>query len=185
MAEPEALSRVEIVPYDPQWPYAYAEEYSKLISIGGSSIVVLEHIGSTSVPGLAAKPIIDMMAAVMALEIGYELAARLEEHGYRLIETGMRDRLFLRKHSAIDCGAFQLHIVEYHTWGERHERLMRDYLLELSDAVAAYAAIKIKLACDYAEDSLAYTRAKTAFIQELVDKACAERGLSPVRVWND
>jgi GrpB-like predicted nucleotidyltransferase (UPF0157 family) len=62
---------------------------------------------------------------------------------------------------------------------------MRDYLLGHSNAVAAYAAIKIKLACDYAEAPLAYTRAKTAFIQELVDKACAERGLSPIDVWND
>jgi len=185
MADPEAISRVAIVPYDPQWPYAYAGEHLKLISLGGSSIVALEHIGSTSIPGLAAKPIIDMMAAVMAPEISYELAARLEEHGYRLVETDMRDRLFLRKHSPIDCSAFHLHIVHYNTWGERHERLMRDYLLEHSDAVAAYAAIKIKLACDHAEDSLAYTRAKTAFIQELVDKACAERGLLPIRVWID
>jgi GrpB-like predicted nucleotidyltransferase (UPF0157 family) len=126
-----------------------------------------------------------MMAAVTALEIGYELAAGLEEHDYRLIETGMRDRLFLRKHSPIDCSVFHLHVVEYGTSDERHERLMRDYLLRHSDAVAAYAAIKMKLACDYAEDSLAYTRAKTAFIQELVDKAGAERGLSPIRVWND
>jgi GrpB-like predicted nucleotidyltransferase (UPF0157 family) len=126
-----------------------------------------------------------MMAGVIALEIVYELAARLEEHGYRLVETDMRDRLFLRKHSPIDCSAFHLHIVEYNTWGERHERLMRDYLLVHSNAVPAYAAIKIKLASDYAEDSLAYTRAKTAFIQELVDKACEERALSPIRVWND
>jgi GrpB-like predicted nucleotidyltransferase (UPF0157 family) len=164
-------------------PYAAAR--STLISIGGSSIVALEHIGSTSVPGLAAKPIIDMMAAVMAPEISYELTARLEGHGYRLVETDMHNRLFLHKRSPIDCNAFNLHIVEKNTWGERHERLMRDYLLGHSNAVAAYAAIKIKLACDYAEAPLAYTRAKTAFIQELVDKACAERGLSPIDVWND
>ncbi len=66
---------------------------------------------------------------------------------------------------------------------ERHERLMRDYLLADSDAVAAYAALKIELA-RYAEDSLAYTKA-TVFVQKLVDKARTERGLSPVNVWND
>jgi len=62
---------------------------------------------------------------------------------------------------------------------------MRDYLRVHSDAFAAYAAIKNQLARDFAEDSIAYTKAKTAFIQELVDKARVERGLSPVAVWND
>ena len=183
MSETEALPLVEIVPYDPRWPYAYAAEHAELIAIGGSAIVELEHIGSTSVPGLSAKPIIDMMAAVTDLEIGHALVERLEGHGYRLIKTGMPNRLFLRRPSAVDCSAFQLHIVEQSTWDERNERLMRDYLLVHSEAVAAYAAIKIQLARDYAEDSLAYTKAKTAFIQKVVDKARAERGLSPVDVW--
>ena len=112
MSETEALPRVEIVPYDPRWPYAYAAERAELVSIGGSAIIALEHIGSTSVPGLSAKPIIDMMAAVIDLEIGHVLAARFEGNGYRLIETGMRNRLFLRRPFAVDCGAFHLHIVE-------------------------------------------------------------------------
>ena len=101
MSKTEALPRVEVVPYDPRWPHAYAAECAELISIGGSAIVELEHIGSTSVPGLAAKPIIDMMAAVTDLEIGHLLAARLEGRGYRLIETGMRNRLFLRLRSRL------------------------------------------------------------------------------------
>src|SRR5262249_17236928 len=105
-------------------------------------------------------------------------------HGYRLIETGMQNRLYLRRPSAVDdCTAFHFHIVEQCTWDERHERLMRDYLLAHSDAVAAYAALKIELA-RYAEDSLAYTKAKTSFIQKLVDKARTELGLSPVSAWN-
>ena len=132
MAEPQALSRVEIVPYDPQWSYAYAAEHLRLVSIGGSSIVALEHIGSTSVPGLAAKPIIDMMAAVMAMEFGYKLAERLEEHGYRLIETGMRDRLFLRKHSRIDRSVFHLHIVEYGTGASAMSGLCAIISLDIS-----------------------------------------------------
>jgi GrpB-like predicted nucleotidyltransferase (UPF0157 family) len=75
--------------------------------------------------------------------------------------------------------AFHLEVVvEQSTWHERHERLMRDYLREHSDALAAYAAIKNQLARDYAEAFLAYPKAKTAFIQELVDKARVERGLS-------
>jgi len=176
---------ITVEEYDPLWAEQFETLRSRIAPALGGLAAAIEHVGSTAVAGLAAKPIIDMMAAVMTPEIGYELAARLEERAYRLIETDMRRRLLLRKHSPIDCCAFHLHIVEYDTWRERHERLMRDYLLRHSDAAAAYAAIKIKLSCDYAEDPLAYTRAKTAFIQELVDKACAERGLSSVRVWND
>src|SRR5215475_9190717 len=139
MCEAKALPRVEIVPYNPQWPSAYAAERADILSIGAPAIVELEHIGSTSVPGLSAKPIIDMMAAVTDLEIGQVLAAQLEEHRYRLIEAGMQNRLFLCRPSAVDdCTAFHLHIVEQCTWGERHERLMRDYLFAHSDAVAAY-----------------------------------------------
>ena len=155
MSETEALPRVEIVPYDTRWPSAYAAERADIISICGPAIVELEQIGSTSVPGLSAKPIIDMMAAVTDFEIGHVLAARLRGHGYRLIETGMQNRLFLRRPIAVDdCAAFHLHIVEQCTWDEHHERLMRDYLLAHSDAVAAYAALKIELARCYAEDSL-------------------------------
>src|SRR5258708_32470487 len=55
MCEAEALPRVEIVPYDPQWPSAYAAERANIIAIGGSAIGELEHIGSTSVPGLSAR----------------------------------------------------------------------------------------------------------------------------------
>ena len=73
MSETEALPRVEIVPYDTRWPSAYAAERADIISICGPAIVELEQIGSTSVPGLSAKPIIDMMAAVTDFEIGHVL----------------------------------------------------------------------------------------------------------------
>jgi GrpB-like predicted nucleotidyltransferase (UPF0157 family) len=79
--------------------------------------------------------------------------------------------------------AFQLHIVERGTWDERHERLMRDYLLAQPHAAAAYSDLKIRLAREYAMDSLGYTKAKTAFIQDLVDKARAQLDLPSVNVW--
>ena len=94
MPETEALSHVEIAPYDPAWPTRYAAEREMLLSPGGTSILELEHIGSTAVPGLRAKPIIDMMAATPSLEALSALVLRLEAHGYQLIETGMDDRLF-------------------------------------------------------------------------------------------
>jgi GrpB-like predicted nucleotidyltransferase (UPF0157 family) len=99
MAETEALSRVEVVPCDSVWPERYVAERAHLIRAAGDLILELEHIGSTAVPGLRSKPIIDMMAAVRDLRQGQDLAQLLSGLGYELIETGMRNRLFLRRRS--------------------------------------------------------------------------------------
>lgn len=80
---------------------------------------------------------------------------------------------------------FHLHIVELSTWDERNERLMRDYLFEHPQEVKAYGELKDELANTYAEDSLAYTKAKTRFIQNIVDKARDKLGLPRIDVWKD
>ncbi|WP_293680870.1 GrpB family protein [uncultured Phenylobacterium sp.] len=185
MLDIEALGRVDVVPYDPAWRSAYAEERSAIMGVGGSAVLELEHIGSTAVPGLWAKPIIDMMAAAADLGAALALASRLAARGYQLIETGMTDRLFLRRRAEDGGQIYQLHIVERSAWDERKERLMRDHLLQHPDAVAAYSALKVRLASQYAEESLAYTKAKTAFIQGLVDKARADLGLASIDVWTE
>ena len=185
VTETEALSRVEVVPYDCVWPQRYIAERAHLVRAAGGLILELEHIGSTAVPGLRSKPIIDMMAAVRDLRQGQDLAQLLSALGYELIETGMRNRLFLRRRSESQGQAYQLHIVELSTWEQRKERLMRDCLLAHPDAATAYGELKKRLAEEHTENSLAYTRAKTAFIQDLVDKARAELGLPSIDVWAD
>jgi GrpB-like predicted nucleotidyltransferase (UPF0157 family) len=115
-------------------------------------------------------------------EASERLLPALEGLGYRLIDAGMRNRLFLRRRDEGTGQAFHLHIVELATWDERKERLMRDYLLEHPEAVKAYGDLKDRLAATYANDSLAYTEAKTAFIQDIVDKARDARGLPRVDV---
>ena len=137
MAETEALSRVGVVPYDSAWSERYAAERAHLVSAAGDLILELEHIGSTAVPGLRSKPIIDMMAAVRVLRQGQDLAQLLSVLGYELIATGMRNRLFLRLRSESQEQAYQLHIVELSTWEQRKERLMRDYLLAHPEAAAS------------------------------------------------
>jgi GrpB-like predicted nucleotidyltransferase (UPF0157 family) len=172
---------VEVVAYDPSWPDIYAAE-REVILAATSQFIVLEHVGSTAVPGQVAKPVIDMMAAVKQLsEVRIGLLTAL---GYHLIEAGMRERLFFRKYAS-SGQVFHLHIVEHHTWAERNERLMRDYLLARPEAVQAYGELKSQLALQYPEDSVAYTEAKTEFIQGLIDKARTALGLPLVNVWED
>ena len=185
MDDREAIERVEIVDYDPLWPSHFAMERDILANNITPPFIDHEHIGSTSVPNQRAKPIIDMMASVGTLSDADTIVPQLARLGYVLIETGMKNRLFLRKPASKSHPSFQLHIVAKSTWEDRKERLMRDYLREHPDAVAAYGQLKERLAAEFSEDSLAYTRAKTAFIQGLVDRACDARGLPRIDVWTD
>src|SRR5260370_26137792 len=99
-----------MVRYDARWAKRVADERARITAIAGSAILELEHVGSTAVPGLWAKPIIDLMAAVATLNEGWVLVEKLADLGYHLIQTGMTHRLFFRRHA--DGGlAVQLHIV--------------------------------------------------------------------------
>jgi GrpB-like predicted nucleotidyltransferase (UPF0157 family) len=162
---------IVVVPYDPAWPAAAAAECAALASL----FPRIEHFGSTAVPGLAAKPVIDLMACVSELD-GVDPG-----RGYRLIEIGMRERLFFRRDGD---PAFHLHVVTEAAWDGQNERMLRDHLAAHPDDARRYAELKLRLAAD-GLDGDAYTRAKTELIQELTDRARAARGLPSVPVWEE
>jgi GrpB-like predicted nucleotidyltransferase (UPF0157 family) len=179
----QPADHVEIVDYDPRWPEAYREEHDRLQKATGNIFEKFEHIGSTAVPGLAAKPIIDMMAAVAELAAANDLLPVLGDLGYQVIETGMRNRLFLRKYGEVT--RYHLHIVETATWDDRKERHLRDYLIANPGEAEAYRALKTRLAGEFRDDSLAYTKAKTGFIQRATDAIRDAKGLPRIDVWED
>lgn len=174
---------VLVVPYKPNWPDLYAAERARIAAGCPPYFVAFEHIGSTAVPGLKAKPVIDMMAAIPSLLESAPLVEALDALEYKVFETGMRNRLFLRRYT-LQQGRFHLHIVEHVTWDERKERHMRDYLLEHPEAARAYGELKDHLARLHAEDLLAYTKAKTAFVQGVIDRVRNARGLPRID-WED
>ena len=174
---------IQIVAYDPCWPQIYLAEREKVLAAVGARFVALEHVGSTAVPGLSAKAIIDMMAAVSDLQDGVDCLEQLAALGYEKIETGMQAHLFLRKIDPEQGCSFHLHIVDSASWPERNERLLRDYLLAHPTDAQAYGQIKQRLALEYAQDGLSYTKAKTSFIQSVMDRARDERGLQRINVW--
>jgi len=143
--------------------------------------VAVEHIGSTAVPGLPAKPVIDLMAAAAYLdEVNVEALAVL---GYRIQEHDMPERLLYRRED-YDSTAYHLHVVSAESWPTRNERLLRDHLLSHPADRDRYAARKRELMDEFGP-GLAYTRGKTALIQELTDAARAERGWKSVPVWEE
>ena len=180
----QSTNALEIVDHDRQWADAYESERTRLVNAVGNAFVHFEHIGSTAIHGLAAKPIIDMMVAVSDLTKAMDLVPLMESIGYRVTETGMRDRLFLQRKTAGRLG-YNLHIVESTTWQDRKERHLRDYLIANPGEAAAYGALKARLAKEYGGDGLAYTKAKTAFIQRATDALRDQKGLPRIDVWED
>jgi GrpB-like predicted nucleotidyltransferase (UPF0157 family) len=175
---------VTIVDHDPAWPQRFAEQRDAILAVDDGWILEIEHFGSTSVPGLAAKPVIDIVVAVTSVDAdGAALAEAVRPLGYLPLDAGMPGRLLLTRD--VDGVRTQhLHIQSLERWELMPERLFRDWLLAHPEDRDRYAALKRELATRDV-DGDTYTRAKTALIQEVVDAARAARGRPSVSVWEE
>lgn len=171
---------MEIADPDPLWPALYEAEAARLRPALGPALRALEHIGSTAVPGLAAKPILDVMAALDSLAEAEIRLPALAALGYALRPTDMTDRLLLHRPGR---PSVNLHVVTLASWPHRKERRFRDRLCAMPSEAAAYAALKRDIAARHGEDIKAYTRAKTALIQEIMDRDADESGRPREDVW--
>jgi len=165
-----------VVDYDPQWPILYEEEKDRILGLIGRLVVAIEHIGSTAVPGLGAKPIIDIMVAVHRLADAEECVEPLRSIGYEYVpeyNDVIPERRYFHKGPA-EARTHHLHVVELASdFWERH-LLFRDFLRTHPEEAEQYYDLKKELAAHYRLDREAYTEAKTAFIESVVDKARTE-----------
>ncbi|WP_190820076.1 GrpB family protein [Saccharopolyspora pogona] len=176
---------IVIAEYDASWPEQGAQASAELIDALPGLFLNVEHVGSTSVPGLAAKPVIDLMASVTRLDdVTADQEAVLERLGYRPQETGMTERLFYYRNTDVGSRSHHLHIVTADTWGSRNERLFRDHLRMHPEVAAEYGELKRRVAAEE-DNGLAYTKRKTELIQRAVDHERAARGLPLVPVWEE
>lgn len=172
------MDEIALVPYDPAWPRRFREEAALLRQLlPGDLITRLEHFGSTAVPGLDAKPIIDMLMGTPSLEYAIrEAVPLLEDIGYSFWQDNpAKDRLFLVKGlpPSAPQRTHHLHIVEPDSvlW-ERVNFVA--YLRAHPEETARYAALKHDLAARFATDREAYTAAKTDYMREVMDKVRRE-----------
>ena len=171
---------VVVVDYDPAWPQAYRAEKSLLLSVLGDNCIAIHHIGSTAVPGLAAKPIIDILPVVRSLERVDRAAHSLEAIGYEYLgEFGIPGRRYLRKGG--DERTHQVHIFsEADPQNILRHLAFRDYLRTHGQIRDAYAALKRELAERYPYDIEGYCSGKAAFVAEL-----EQRALAAIGRWED
>jgi len=164
--------QVVIVEYDPRWPVAYTEEKIAVCAALTGMLTDIQHIGSTAIPGLRAKPVIDLLVIVPRFEAIPAYAQRLEPLGYTHSYQPMEPvRIFFRKGQP---RTHHLHIVEDGSYECRRLLLFRNYLLQHPETAFEYEALKRELAERFAEDRPRYTESKTDFIQGVIALADAE-----------
>lgn len=174
-------SDIHVADYDPDWPRQAAAAIDALGAATPGLFVKIEHIGSTAVPGLAAKPVIDLMAAVHDLTHAAPHQAALAELGFHPHDNGMADRLlYVRADSGVRSHI--LHVVTLESWPTRNQRILRDYLRSHPADAARYAQLKRAIVAAGTGPG-EYARAKTALVQELTDRARAQLGLPSAPVW--
>lgn len=162
---------VEVVPYSLEWPKLFQEEKSRLKAALGNTIHEIEHIGSTSIPELAAKPIIDMIASVDNLEVYKQLIKILEDLGYEFMpERVFKDRVFFPK-GPRENRTHHLSLVLKGSAGWNNPIAFRDYLTLHKNVRKEYQELKQKLALQYPHDRAAYTTAKEGVIEKIMIRA--------------
>lgn len=176
----EVSCPVVIVDYDPRWPAVYEEEKRRILTVAGDKTSGIEHIGSTSIVGLGAKPIVDIMGGANGYSTADEVLPLLRKIGYEHVirQSGNSEWYYclskVSHRQEMRLQNFHLHLIKFRseTW-ERH-LLFRDYLRNHPETVQKYDELKRMLAAKYGVDRESYTKAKTGFIASVVNQAKAK-----------
>ena len=162
--------RVIIVPYDPEWPALFSKLGMALRQALGATAPRIDHIGSTAVPGMAAKPIVDVQISVVSLEPVEPFCWPLESLGYvfrsdnpELTKRYFRERPGQRR--------THVHVRRMGSWAEQFALLFRDYMRAHPEDATRYGEVKCCLAERYGDDRHGYTEAKAPFLWEIMAKA--------------
>lgn len=165
------IRKIEVVPYDPRWREMYRTEAARIAAIFGAELIAIHHIGSTAVPGLNAKPIIDMMPLVRHIERVSNFDPAMIQLGYEpLGENSIPGRRFFVRGGDLN----RTHHV--HTYQPDHPEVarhldFRDYLIAHPREARRYAQIKAELARQFPHDIDAYMAGKDAFIKDTIRQA--------------
>lgn len=158
---------VALQAYDPRWPALFEAEQARLLSLFPGEFIAIERMGSTAVPGLAAKPVIDILGGVASMAAARALVALLCAEGYTAsakFNASLADRQWLMRWAG-GHRTHHLHLVVHGgpAWAQRLR--FRDALRADPALAARYAGLKAELAARHPGDRDAYTAAKTAFVQ--------------------
>lgn len=163
--------KVEVMDYNPDWPFLYIQEAKKIEEILGKELIAIYHIGSTAVEGLKAKPIIDIMPVVKNIENVDSFNEKFVNLGYEAKgEFGIKGRRYFRK--GIENRTHQIHIFEESNQKDIKRHLaVRDYLRTHKQDALKYGELKMKLAQKHSHSINDYSLGKDSFVKNLENTA--------------
>ena len=159
--------KVQVVPPDPSWKDQFDAEAKSIRSALGEAFVRIHHIGSTSIPNIYAKPVIDILLEVSDVKDLDNRTAALIALGYEAKgEFGIPGRRYFRKNSGEGVRTHQIHAFESDGEGLVRHLAFRDYMIAHPELARAYSDLKRRLASVYPDDIEAYMDGKDPFIKE-------------------
>ena len=164
---------VVVVDYDPDWPQAFEKLRKSISQSLGRLPYGIDHVGSTSIPGAAAKPVIDIDVVLKSQADVPQAIERLARAGYRhLGDLGIAGREAFESPS--NFPAHHLYVVVLGDREQRRHLHFRDYLRAHAEETKRYSALKKSLAVRFRDDREAYTQAKTDYIEDILRRAARE-----------
>jgi GrpB-like predicted nucleotidyltransferase (UPF0157 family) len=164
---------IRVVEYDDVWPRLAADELRLLRDALGEVAVQLDHVGSTAVPGLAAKPILDLQLSVAAIEPLDRYRAPLERLGYLFVPDPASPDFHLFAKPPERPRTHHLHVCEAGSDHELRHLAVRDFLRAHADEAAGYESLKREVATRHPQDRLAYIAGKESYVTALEARAVA------------
>jgi len=170
------VRRARVVAHDPAWRRGFDTEAKQITRALGDIVVAVHHIGSTAIPGIFAKPIIDLVLEVDDVVRLDEKSSAMEKLGYEVMgERGIPGRRYFRKHNASGVRTHHVHAFAAGSAEVERHIAFRDYMIAHPAEAQAYSTLKQQLAQEHPYDTQAYQDGKGAFIKEYEAKAVTWR----------
>jgi GrpB-like predicted nucleotidyltransferase (UPF0157 family) len=173
MGTKQRREKIMVTDYKEKWVRDFENEKAQVLKICGKQIVSIEHIGSTSVPELASKPIIDIAVGIYRYKDADDLQEPLNKIGYFFYKQFQHQTLFIKRNSS-GRRTHYLHIMRYNGAKWRTDQRFRNYLRTHTKERELYSELKKELAKLHPEDRKAYSVGKNHFIKSIITKANGE-----------
>lgn len=170
------VGTVRIEKYNSNWENEFLKEKEILSKMFGDLAIEIEHIGSTSIKGLSAKPIIDIAVALYKLDDFEKVKEKFQKEPYSVKEDSDDGEILIRKGSEDNRTHF-IHVMEINSKRYKDTIIFRNYLRKHEDVAREYETLKIKLAIKYANNRKMYTSSKNEYIEKIREKAYKEKGV--------
>ncbi|HYP26748.1 MAG TPA: GrpB family protein [Blastocatellia bacterium] len=170
------MSKVEVVPHDPQWRDAFAAEAKHVAVALGENVVAIHHIGSTAIPNIYAKPVIDLLVEVRDIAEVDGQSSAMESLGYEVMgEYGIPGRRYFRKDNQDGLRTHNIHAFEASSAQVERHLAFRDYMIAHPGDAQRYSELKRQLAEEHPQSPDGYMDGKDGFIKEMDRRAAQWR----------